>query len=88
MFRFGTGRCPMSAMSTALIPLAAAHRESCSVRPGGRPRADFLAQLIAVKAKLPQTRVRRRAEPEEAIAAYDGAGRSPMRPGGALSRSL
>lgn len=32
--------------------------------------APFLAQLIATKAHVPQTRVRRRAEPEEALAAY------------------
>ena len=35
--------------------------------------APFLAQLIAVKAQLPQTRERRRAEPEEAIALYRAA---------------
>jgi hypothetical protein len=34
-----------------------------------RPAA-FLAQLIATKAQLPQTRERRRAQPGEAIAAY------------------
>ena len=33
-------------------------------------RADFLAHLIATRDDLPQTRVRRRAEPAEAIAAY------------------
>ena len=32
--------------------------------------APFLAQLIATKNQHPQTRVRRRAEPEEAAAAY------------------
>lgn len=32
--------------------------------------AAFLAHLIATKAMAPQTRERRRAEPEEAIAAY------------------
>jgi hypothetical protein len=33
-------------------------------------QAPFLAHLIATKDQLPQTRVRRRAEPAEAIAAY------------------
>jgi hypothetical protein len=33
-------------------------------------QAAFLAQLIATKDKLPQTRTKRRAEPSEAIAAY------------------
>jgi hypothetical protein len=32
--------------------------------------AAFLAHLIATKDQLPQTRLRRRAEPAEAIAAY------------------
>jgi hypothetical protein len=55
---------------------------------GGRPRADFLAQLIATAALAPQTRVRRRVEPGEAIAAYGAIERSPMRLQPALSRSL
>jgi hypothetical protein len=33
-------------------------------------QAAFLAHLIATKEQAPQTRERRRAEPEEAIAAY------------------
>jgi hypothetical protein len=33
-------------------------------------RADFLAHLIATRDGLPQTRIRRRAEPSEAAAAY------------------
>jgi hypothetical protein len=33
-------------------------------------QAPFLAQLIATRDQLPQTRERRRAEPGEAIAAY------------------
>jgi hypothetical protein len=36
-------------------------------------QAPFLAQLIANKEQLPQTRERRRAEPAEAIAAYRAA---------------
>jgi hypothetical protein len=34
------------------------------------PAAPFLAQLIATHLQAPQTRARRRAEPNEAIAAY------------------
>ena len=34
------------------------------------PAAPFLAQVIATHLQAPQTRARRRAEPEEAIAAY------------------
>jgi hypothetical protein len=33
-------------------------------------QAAFLAQLIATQGQHPQTRARRRAEPDEAIAAY------------------
>ena len=57
-------------MSTALIPLAASVDTAPAEPQGGRPRADFLAQLIATLTQAPQTRLRRRAEPEEAIAAY------------------
>jgi len=34
------------------------------------PAAGFLAQLIATRMQAPQTRARRRAEPEEAMAVY------------------
>jgi len=42
-----------------------AHEPIASYRP-----AVFLAHLIATKDQLPQTRERRRAEPNEVIAAY------------------
>ena len=48
------------------------------------PAAAFLAQLIATQMQAPQTRARRRAEPEEAIAVY----RSMTKPGALLSASL
>jgi len=38
-----------------------------------RGDAAFLAQLIATKEQAPQTRMRRRAEPAEALAAYHAA---------------
>lgn len=38
--------------------------------PSVHPQAAFLAHLIATKAQHPQTRARRRAEPQEALAAY------------------
>jgi hypothetical protein len=37
---------------------------------GQRAHAGFLAHLIATARQMPQTRERRRAEPEDAIAAY------------------
>ena len=48
----------------ALMPAAAADLTTVY------RQAPFLAQLIATKAHVPQTRERRRAEPEEALAAY------------------
>ncbi len=75
-------------MSTALIPLAASVDTAPAEPQGGRPRADFLAQLIATLTQAPQTRLRRRAEPEEAIAAYSASDRRPTPPGPALLRSL
>ena len=56
-----------AASSRALIALAppADKRE----QPGYR-QASFLAHLIATKDQFPQTRERRRAEPNEAHAAY------------------
>jgi len=75
-------------VSTDLIPLAASVDTAPAGQQGGRPRADFLAQLIATLTQAPQTRLRRRAEPEEAIAAYCASGRQPTSPGPALLRSL
>jgi hypothetical protein len=75
-------------VSTALIPIAASDPATSLRQIGGRPRADFLAQLIATLAQAPQTRLRRRAAPGEAIAAYGARERSlmPQRP--RLSRCL
>lgn len=54
----------------SLIPLAPQSRLPRSPRPVGTSSAAFLAQLIATNQKLPQTRERRRADPEDARAAY------------------
>lgn len=75
-------------MSTALIRLAATDDEAPICAAAGRPRADFLAQLIATAGQAPQTRMRRRAEPGEAIAAYRAGGRLPALVGHALAYSL
>jgi hypothetical protein len=55
--------------STALVALSAAPEGSSPLRPVRRS-AGFLAHLIATARHAPQTRERRRAEPEEVIAAY------------------
>ena len=66
--------------STALVPTQPAERVSLRSRATSAP---FLAQLIAAKAQVPQARARRRAAPEEAVAAYAGvdAGAVGPRPG-------
>jgi hypothetical protein len=56
--------------SRALIPVDAAIPTREVPTSGQRPYAGFLAHLIATADQLPQTRERRRAEPEDAIAAY------------------
>lgn len=54
----------------ALVALSPVTRTEPTAFNSRRPRADFLAHLIATAQQAPQTRERRRAEPAEAIAAY------------------
>lgn len=76
-------------MSTALVVLTPPDSAATFVRvAGARPQAEFLTQLIAAKVQAAQTRTRRRAEPEEAVAAYAAYGRLPSPAGRALARSL
>ena len=79
-------------MSNALVSLAktdqAAAQTATKVRTSSRANADFVAHLIATSAQAPQTRVRRRANSEDAIAAYDALGHWPTPAGRKLSRSL
>lgn len=57
--------------SRALVVVAPpAAEESTQGRPMAYRDAPFLAHLIATKTQMPQTRSRRRAEPQEALAAY------------------
>jgi len=56
--------------SRALIAVAPAAPSERSLARTRHPAAPFLAHLIATRMQAPQTRTRRRAEPEEAIAAY------------------
>jgi hypothetical protein len=58
------------------------------VRSGSRARADFVAHLIATSMQAPQTRSRRRAEPQHAIGAYAARGGAPAVSGITVSRSL
>jgi hypothetical protein len=72
----------------ALVPLAPPAQGLTAPCASVRPSADFVAHLIATAAQAPQTRLRRRAAPQEAIAAYGAVGQWPIPPGRALSRSL
>jgi len=79
-------------VGSSLVALTPDEREtaaaSAATSADVRCRADFVAQLIATKQRLPQTRARCRAEPAEGIAAYSAPAQSPQPARHALSRSL
>ncbi len=56
-------------LNRALVPLHPQARRKAAPA-AGRPCSAFLAQLIATVAQAPQTRERRRAEPNEAVSCY------------------
>jgi hypothetical protein len=53
-----------------------------------RPHAPFVAQLIAATLDMPQSRLRRRAEPDDATAAYAAAMAERDRPDRAVARTM
>ena len=57
-----------ASISRALIALSPAIHHS--QRATGHQHAPFLAHLVAIKDQHPQTRERRRAEPDVVLAAY------------------
>ncbi len=71
-------REPKIASSRALIPLAPVASSETPVRV--HPDAKFIAHLIATDQRLPQTRERRRADPQDVIAAYAAAMAGPTAP--------
>jgi hypothetical protein len=73
-------RPPRTESSRALIPLEPVGSSDTPLRT--RPQAGFLAHLIATREKLPQTRERRRAEPQDVIAADAAAVAGPDAPSG------
>jgi hypothetical protein len=77
-----TPRAPDVASSRALIPLTPAAPSETSMRSRTHADAGFLAHLIATDQKLPQTRERRRAEPQDVIATYTAANAQPAAPVG------
>jgi hypothetical protein len=60
---------PLS-QSRALVPVEPVAPRGTAYPPMRHPAAPFIAQLLATRMRMPQTRARRRAEPEVAIAAY------------------
>jgi len=76
---------PAPAGNRALIALEA--RNEPAGRAGSRPSGLFLAQLIAVAQRSPQTCRHRRATPEEARLAYAASCAPPAWLGRALYRS-
>jgi hypothetical protein len=84
-------------VKNSLVPITPVNRDGetqrgaphkSSLHSANRPDYGFIAHLIATSAKAPQTRARRRAEPGEAISAYNGLGQRPSAAGGVLRRSL
>jgi len=75
-------------VSTALVPIAVSEPAADAIACSVRPRADFLAHLIATAGQAPQTRTRRRAEPAEAVAVYGAIARRPAMRDPALMRLL
>src|ERR1700741_2865509 len=61
---------PLEGQSTALIAIEAPRRSERAPQSTRHPSASFVAHLIATRMHAPQTRERRRAGPEEAIAIY------------------
>ena len=61
---------PAPDRSRALVVVQPVPRVEPARIGSNRPSASFLAQLIAVAQQAPQTRVRRRAEPAQAIGTY------------------
>jgi len=56
--------------SRALIAIETPQRSERITPSAHHPAAAFLAQLIATQMQAPQTRARRRAEPQDASAVY------------------
>jgi hypothetical protein len=58
------------AQGAALVAIEPPHRHERFPQSARHPLAPFVAHLLATRMQAPQTRERRRAEPEEANAVY------------------
>jgi hypothetical protein len=81
------GRTSALASGRALVPTTLSG-PGTGHTVGQAPPATFIAQLIATALKAPQTRARRRAEPDDASAAYSAAAAGCVHLGGTLYRSM
>jgi hypothetical protein len=63
----------------AVIAVAPTARSERIIAHTRYPAAPFLAHLIATHMHAPQTRERRRAEPQDAVAAYGAETAAPVR---------
>jgi hypothetical protein len=91
--------CPRLAQSEAGTPadlpqpgralmVVGSGERSAADPTGVRPSAVFLAQLIATAQRAPQTRQRRRAEPNEVSSIYASVAAPAARMGRAICRSM
>jgi hypothetical protein len=78
---------PPATQARALIPIAAPVPSERSGTASRRPLTAFLAHLIATQTQAPQTRTRRRAEPDEVMAVYGIASARLARTGRKLARN-
>ena len=81
------GRTSVPAIGRALVPTTVAP-PSEAVAASQPASATFLAQLIATAQQAPQTRARRRAEPEHARAVYDATVARCIDVGGTACRGM
>jgi hypothetical protein len=67
----GTSDAPAKTAGVALVPIVAAPRKLAPIAHGlARPDPSFVTHLIAMAELSPQTRLLRRATPEDVQAAY------------------
>jgi hypothetical protein len=85
-----TSDVPAKAASVALVPLVTAPRKFAPVAHGlTRPDPSFVTHLIAMAELSPQTRLLRRATPEDVQAAYRSvANQNRTRPSGVRMRQI
>lgn len=82
----------------AVEPIVSQCREIVALEPladapahlsQSRPQAAFVAHLIATAHHAPQTREKRRAEPQEAVGRYAATGQPRQtKPGGSFKRAI